>query len=152
MANITAGGRIWGDWTSTTLLPHYSGWSVSNGAVLPYLYSTNNQLEPLHTSTSIPATVPQVISGGVPSTSFYMFGGAYKVIGKVEINTVVVAGKWVYIFPEGAPSLCLAAQYTDTTGNFSFVGLAAGKYKVYAMDPNFNYNGKLYENISAVAM
>lgn len=146
MANITSGARLFGD-LQTTEWPHYAN-AVQNGTATAYMLGK----EVPHTSTDTSHSTPSVATQSAQRPSLWQFGGSYKVVGKVEINTVVVAGKWVYIFPEGAPALCIGAQYTDSTGNFSFIGLAPGKYKVYAMDPNFNYNGKLYENISAVAM
>ena len=82
---------------------------------------------------------------------FINWTGNYKIAGKVQVNSVNVAYKWVYIFPESAPDLCIGAQYTDATGSFSFNNLSLDRYTVYAMDPNFSYNGKLFENIQSVS-
>jgi hypothetical protein len=81
---------------------------------------------------------------------FPSWGGGYKIVGKVQIDTVNTASKWVYIFPQTAPSVCIGAQFTDSSGSFSFMNLANAKYAVYAMDPIFSYNGKLFENIQSV--
>ena len=83
--------------------------------------------------------------------SFVNWRGNYKVVGKVQINTVNSPFKWVYLFPQNSPGLCIGAQYTDSSGSFTFSNLSNDKYVVYAMDPNFSYNGKLYENVQSVS-
>ena len=83
---------------------------------------------------------------------YYSFSGSYKIAGIVEINTIPSPNKFVFCFPVAAPSLCIASTVTDATGAYLFDNLAAGRYKVYAMDPSFSYNSKMYDNIAAVTM
>jgi len=154
MANITSGAKMFLEWTPSTVNPHFSAGAVSGVSTNRTFgdLAIGQQLARVSMDTTVGAPNMPFPGGQAGYSTLWVYGGSYKVTGKVEINTVVVASKWVYLFPEGAPSYCIGAQYTSSNGVFTFIGLAAGKYKVYAMDPNFNYNGKLFENISAVPM
>lgn len=160
MANITSGGKVffWGDYPMT--VDGFRATAAVSALSSKMLYSDVNgdQRDGFeYVKNPFTGSAQQNFYSPGSTTTPYIkwygnYSGNYKVSGLVEINTVVVEGKWVFIFPENAPSLCIGSQYTSSNGQFTFNYLAPGKYKVYAMDPNFNYNGKLYENISAVAM
>jgi len=154
MTNITSGAKLFGfsDLSITPPNPLKSNPAGNPPTQSAKLMGDNTATYELRTNAQTPDGLAFTFMQEENVQRQISFTGFYKIVGKVEINTVVVAGKWVYIFPEGAPSLCIGAQYTDTSGNFSFMFLKAGRYVVYAMDPNFNYNGKMYENIAAVPM
>jgi len=142
MANVTSDAKLF---------------SLSDFSVLDTLHASGTVVDQAPTlfnsvNTSSPVADEKKTIIDFTSKARLSFGGNYKVFGLIKVNTVLSAGKWVYIFPESAPSLCIGAQYTSSDGAYSFTSLAAGYYLVYAMDPIFAYNGKLYEHVLAVAM
>lgn len=153
MANITSGATVYGlsTFSNPKTPPFFSAGSPSLNLKVYGIGDLSSSIKqpPRITSQSWTAAAPAYARN---TYSVVAASGNYKITGRVEINTVVVSGKWVYLFPEQSPGLCIGALYTDTNGVFTFNYLAPGSYKVYAMDPNFNYNGKLYENIAAVPM
>lgn len=80
------------------------------------------------------------------------FSGNYKVAGTTTDNGVPVA-RWVYLFPQAAPSLLIASAFTPaSTGAFLFTGLAAGNYIVMGVDPSGTNNAVVYDFVAAVSM
>lgn len=80
------------------------------------------------------------------------FWGNYKIAGTTQLSGVPVA-RWVYVYPQTAPSACVAAVYTDpATGAFEFDNLGAGNYIVLGVDPLGNQNAVVYDFVAAAPM
>ena len=150
----TSGAKLnlWGDFGSITPTP----WAeTSSQAVANFsrVYANDNATTrvTIYSATS-QYSLQAPTDVGVTLTQFVQLSGNYKIVGEVQVNTVNSAGKWVYLFPAVAPSLCIGAQFTTSTGAFTFNNLALGKYLVFAVDPVYTYNGKLFDNITPVHM
>ena len=82
------------------------------------------------------------------------FNGNYKIVGVAYdlVNQLIpLPNVWVYLYPCAAPSLCIAAAYTDASGNYSFSNIAPGSYIVIGHDPSATYQGYVVDWVVAVS-
>jgi hypothetical protein len=79
------------------------------------------------------------------------YGGSFKVTGITTLNGVPYPAR-VYLFPQDAPSLCIASAHTSSTGVFTFDKLRAGNYIALAIDPLGAWDAVIHNLVAAVGM
>lgn len=127
------------------------------------LTSRVGMLDPISSTTLLPYYArPGQISGAGPNiklASNYFketppnYGGDYKITGTVQKAGSLPYLVNVLVFPEDAPSKCIASSYTNpTTGAYTVNHLAAGNYIVLGVDPTGTYNDVVYSLVPSVPM
>jgi|PlaIllAssembly_1097288.scaffolds.fasta_scaffold1372235_1 hypothetical protein len=81
-----------------------------------------------------------------------IYCGKYKLVGQVKNNVNVGYQACVIVTPQDAPSFIVAGGGTDASGNFEFTGLAAGLYRIAAIDKTGAFNGAGFDFVAAVLM
>lgn len=79
------------------------------------------------------------------------YTGAYKIAGTTLLQAVPVR-RQLFVFPQAAPSLCVASGTSAADGTFEFLHLAAGQYQVLGVDPSGATDSAVHAFVSAVLM
>ena len=127
---------------------------VTSGKLFPFgqpfsilgpMEAAPNPISGFVSSNNIPS-FPRALGGG-------QYGGNYKIEGYTkEQATLAAIQRFVSIAPVGSQSLEIDWQLSDTSGFFSFTGIAAGTYVLYAWDQNGVEDSVTHTYIAAVPM
>ena len=80
------------------------------------------------------------------------FSGFYKIAGHTIAGSTPFAAN-VLLFPQSAPTVCIASAQTDSvTGAFSFLNLAQGNYLIAAIDNTQTFRRINYSVVASVHM
>jgi hypothetical protein len=79
----------------------------------------------------LPARKPQL---GTATGSSGYYEGNFKLDVLTTAHGLAYPAR-VYVFPEDAPTYCVASGYSGVAGSITFTGLRTGKYIVLALDP-----------------
>ena len=114
-------------------------------SILGPMEAAPNPISGFVSSNNIPS-FPRALGGG-------QYGGNYKIEGYTkEQATLAAIQRFVSIAPVGSQSLEIDWQLSDTSGFFSFTGIAAGTYVLYAWDQNGVEDSVTHTYIAAVPM
>jgi hypothetical protein len=79
------------------------------------------------------------------------YDGACKITGSTTYAGTPYRAR-VYLYPQDAPTLCIASADSGTAGTFSFTKLRAGNYIAIAIDPTGTYDAVIHALIATVGM
>jgi hypothetical protein len=77
------------------------------------------------------------------------YTGTASISGTAVLGSLLLKRVWLYLSPMTAPSVVIAAAFTNADGTFSFTGLAPGKYMIEGYDPSGTYNGDIITFVTA---